>query len=106
MKILCTADIHIGQQAYGKIDPKTGLNTRTLHGLNVFDDMINYAINNNIEVFVFSGDMFKHNLPSPTIQDEVNKRIKKLSDNNIQTFILDGNHDVSKLNNAKSALEL
>ena len=43
MKILCTADIHIGQQAYGKIDPKTGLNTRTLHGLNVFDDMINYA---------------------------------------------------------------
>ena len=44
MKILCTADIHIGQQAYGKIDPKTGLNTRTLHGLNVFDDMINYAI--------------------------------------------------------------
>ena len=105
MKILCTADIHIGQQAYGKIDPKTGLNTRTLHGLNVFDDMINYAINNNIEVFVFAGDMFKHNLPSPTIQDEVNKRIKKLSDNNIQTFILDGNHDVSKLNNAKSALK-
>lgn len=105
MKLICTADIHIGQQAYGKIDSKTGLNTRTLHGLHILDEMIDYAIDNDIEVFVFSGDMYKNNLPSPTIQNEVNKRIKRLSDNGIFTFILDGNHDVSRLDSSKSAMK-
>jgi exonuclease SbcD len=105
LKVLCTADIHIGQQAYSKIDITTGLNTRVLHGLAVLDEMIDYAINNNIEVFAFAGDFYKNNLPSPTIQNEVNKRIKRLSDNNILSFILDGNHDVSKLESAKSALK-
>jgi exonuclease SbcD len=105
LKVLCTADIHIGQQAYSKIDITTGLNTRVLHGLKVLDEMIDYAINNDVEVFAFAGDFYKNNLPSPTIQNEVNKRIKRLSDNNILSFILDGNHDVSKLESAKSALK-
>jgi len=105
MKILCTADIHIGQQAYSTIDSTTGLNNRILHSLSIFDEMIDYILNNNIEVFAFAGDLYKNNLPSPTIQDEVNKRFKRLSDNNIHTFIIDGNHDVSKLSTSKSAMK-
>ena len=104
MKILCTADIHIGQTSYGHLDINTNLNTRTIDALKVLDDMIEYAIN-NCDAFVFSGDMFKNNIPSPTLQDEVYKRIKKLSDNQIPTFILDGNHDVSKLETSKSSLK-
>lgn len=104
MKILCTADIHIGQQAYSTLNPNTGLNTRVEHTLRIFDGMIDYAIN-NCDMFIFAGDMFKNNLPSPTLQDEVYKRIKKLSDNKIQTIIIDGNHDVSKLQTTKSSMK-
>lgn len=104
MKILCTADIHIGQTSYGHIDPSNNLNTRTIHTLNVLDDMIQYAID-NCEMFIFAGDMFKNNLPSPTLQDEVYKRIKKLNDNKIHTILLDGNHDVSRLETSKSSLK-
>lgn len=104
MKILCTADIHVGQSSYGKLDPISNLNSRTIDALKVFDDMVDYAIN-NCDAFIFAGDMFKNALPSPTLQDEVYKRIKRLSDNKITTFILDGNHDVSKLEATKSSLK-
>lgn len=104
MRILCTADIHIGQQAYSTLNPQTGLNTRVTHTLKIFDNMIDYAIN-NCDMFIFAGDMFKNNLPSPTLQDEVYKRIKRLSDNKIQTIIIDGNHDVSKLQTTKSSMK-
>lgn len=104
MHILCTADIHIGQQSYSTLNPQTGLNSRIEYTLQIFDDMIDYAIK-NCDMFIFAGDMFKNNLPSPTLQDEVYKRIKKLSDHKIQTIMIDGNHDVSKLHTTKSSLK-
>lgn len=104
MKILCTADIHIGQQTYSHLNPQTGLNTRVEYSLNILDNMIEYAIK-NCDMFIFAGDMFKNNIPSPTIQNEVYKRIKRLSDSKIKTIIIDGNHDVSNLNTTKSSLK-
>jgi len=105
MKILCFADYHLGTKVYGRIDPITGLNTRELQTLGVLDEIVDYAINNNIEVIIAAGDMYKNNLPTPTLQNEFNKRLKRASDANITVLLLDGNHDVSKMETTTSALK-
>ena len=105
IKICTSADIHIGYTTYGTIDPQTGLNTRVLNALNSLDEMINYCINNSIEYLIIAGDAYKNNMPSPTLQKEFDKRIKRAADNNIKIYIMDGNHDVSMLKTANSALK-
>ena len=105
INICSFSDIHIGIKTYGKIDPITGLNTREIHALDVLDEVVNSAINNKRDILLFAGDAYKNNLPSPTIQDEFNKRIKKAADHGITCLILDGNHDVSKMNTTSSAMK-
>ena len=105
MKIITFADAHIGISTYSTIDPKTNLNTRVLDSLNGIDQIINYAEDNNIKYILFAGDMFKNALPSPTLVREINKRIKASAEKGIKWIIQDGNHDVSPLKTAKSALD-
>lgn len=105
MKIITFADAHIGISTYSTIDPKTNLNTRVLDSLNGIDQIINYAEANNIKYILFAGDMFKNALPSPTLVREINKRIKASAEKGIKWIIQDGNHDVSPLETAKSALD-
>ena len=105
MKIITFADAHIGISTYSTIDPKTNLNTRVLDSLNGIDQIINYAEENNIKHILFAGDMFKNALPSPTLVREINKRIKASAEKGIKWIIQDGNHDVSPLETAKSALD-
>lgn len=105
MKVLSFADYHLGVKTHGKIDPITGLNTREIQTLEVLDELIDYAINNQIKVIVAAGDMYKNNLPTPTLQDKFNEKIKRASDAGITVLILDGNHDVSKMDTTSSALK-
>ena len=105
MKIITFADAHIGISTYSTIDPKTNLNTRVLDSLNGIDQIINYAEENNIKYILFASDMFKNALPSPTLVREINKRIKASAEKGIKWIIQDGNHDVSPLETAKSALD-
>lgn len=105
IKICTTADIHIGVTTYGTIDPKTGLNTRILNCLNSIDNMIDYCIKNKINYMIIAGDAYKNNLPSPTIQNQFDARIKRASDNGIKIYIMDGNHDVSTIETARSAMD-
>lgn len=105
MKILVFADLHVGVKTYGKLDPISGLNTREIQTLNILDEMITYAIDNNIEMIIAAGDMYKNSMPTPTLQNEFNKRLKRASDAGIITLLLDGNHDVSKMENMASPLK-
>jgi len=105
LKILCFADYHLGVKTYGKLDPETGLNTREIQTLGILDEMVDYAIDNKIEVIIAAGDMYKNNLPTPTLQNEFNKRLKRASDAGIIILLLDGNHDVSRMETTTSALK-
>lgn len=105
MKIATFGDFHLGVTTYGTIDSNTGLNTRVLNALESLDYMINYCIDNNVEYVIFAGDMYKNNLPSPTLQRELNLRIKRAAEQNIKFFIMSGNHDVSPLETAKCPMD-
>ena len=104
MKILCFADTHVGVKTYGKIDKNTGLNEREVQTIDLLNQIVDYAINERIDVVVFSGDMYHKNLPTPTLINKVNEALIKLSKYKIQTYIADGNHDVSKMESQDSGL--
>jgi len=94
MKILHFADLHLGVESYGHIDPATGLSTRMLDCLSAFDRLADYAIETEVDLVLFCGDAYKSREPSQTQQREFAKRINRLSTSNIPTFLLVGNHDL------------
>ena len=94
MKFIHFADIHIGVETYGRIDPLSGLSGRLVDFLSAFDQLVDYAIKENVDLVVFSGDAYKSRDPSQTQQREFAKRIKRLSQCGIPVFLLAGNHDL------------
>ena len=90
-----TADIHFGVENYGHIDPKTGLHTRLLDFKESFEYIVDYAIEKNVDCFLFAGDAYKNCHPSPTHQRVLVKLFLKLLDHGIPVVIVVGNHDHS-----------
>ena len=106
MRILHFGDVHIGVENYGHIDPETGLSTRLGDFLSTFDEVVSYATLNNIDLVLFCGDAYKNRDPSQTHQREFAKRIARLSDEGIPTFLLVGNHDMPHTLSRATALEI
>ena len=94
MKILHFADLHLGVESYGRIDPATGLSSRFLDFLSALDQVVNYALENKVDLVLFCGDAYKTREPTQTQQREFAKRISRLSNGNIPIFLLVGNHDL------------
>jgi exonuclease SbcD len=94
MKLIHFADMHLGVETYGKIDPMTGLSSRFVDFLGTFDQLVDYAIKESADLVVFSGDAYKSRDPSQTQQREFARRIKRLSSCGIPVFLLVGNHDL------------
>ena len=94
MKILHFADLHLGVESYGRIDPATGLSSRFLDFLSALDQLVDYALQNKVDLVLFCGDAYKSREPSQTQQREFAKRINRLSTSGIPIFLLIGNHDL------------
>ena len=96
MRILQTSDNHLGQVAYSKLDPETGLNARALDYLNAFRSTVKMALNERVDVFVIAGDLFTTTTPHPYYILEVTRMLKRLSKIGIMTLIVSGNHETPK----------
>ena len=94
MKILHFADLHLGVENYGRIDPASGLSSRFHDFLSALDQVVDYALENRVDLVLFCGDAYKSRNPSQTQQREFAKRISRLSSSGIPIFLLIGNHDL------------
>ena len=95
MKLLHFADAHIDMANYGRHDPQTGLPLRVLDFLKSLDTIVDNAIDEKVDMVIFAGDAYKDRSPAPTFQREWGRRIMRLSQAGIPTFLLVGNHDMS-----------
>lgn len=95
MRILHFADAHIDMANYGRHDPETGLPLRVLDFLKSLDEIVEAAIREKVDMVLFAGDAYKDRTPAPTFQREWGKRIMRLSQAQIPTILLVGNHDLS-----------
>jgi len=88
LKILHFADLHLGVETYGRLDPTTGLSSRLLDSLSALDQVVDYAIDNRVDLVLFCGDAYKSREPTQTQQREFARRINRLSTSNIPIFLL------------------
>lgn len=94
IKLIHVSDIHFGSgESHGTINPETGLNVRFEDFSSAFKRVVDYSIENNADVFLFSGDAYKTATPEPVYQQAFALQLKRLSDAKIPTVLLVGNHD-------------
>lgn len=106
MKILHFADLHIGVENYGRINPETGLNSRLEDFLKALDTIIETALAERVDLVLFAGDAFKINEPTNTHQRVFAERIWRLSQQGVPTFLLIGNHDQTNKYGESHALDI
>jgi exonuclease SbcD len=94
MKILHFADLHLGVENYGRINPETGLSTRLEDFLSALDKLVDYAIDSKVDLVLFCGDAYRSREPTQTQQREFARRINRLATGGIPVFLLIGNHDL------------
>ena len=94
MKIIHTADLHIGLETHGPTNPRSGLPRRLEDFLSSLDTIVDTAIEQQADVVVMAGDIYKGRDPNATHQRLFARRVLRLVQNQIQVFLLAGNHDL------------
>lgn len=106
VKVLHFADLHLGVENYGRLDPATGLHTRLLDFMRSFDEVVEYALEEAVDLVLFAGDAYKNRDPNPTHQREFARRIHCLASADIPVFLLIGNHDIPRTTGRADTLDI
>jgi len=96
MLIVHTADLHLGVGNYAPLNPSTSMSRRIDDFIFAFDQVIDYATQNDADMFLLCGDTFKDPNPNSTVLKMFANRLSRLSRENIQTVIILGNHDAPR----------
>lgn len=106
-KLLHLADIHIGIENYGRLNPATGLHTRLEDYLQRLDEVLDYALEREpVDLVLIAGDIYKNRAPNPTHQREFARRIRRLSRAGVPVFLLLGNHDAPAAQTRAHSVEI
>ncbi len=106
MKLLHTADIHLGAKNYGRMDAASGLNTRLLDTQRSFDAMVERALDEEIDCFLFCGDAYHTADPTPTQQKIFARCLQPIADAGIPIVLVIGNHDHPVSHGKASSLDI
>lgn len=94
IQLIHVSDIHFGSgESHGRLNPVSGLNVRFEDFVAALARVVNYAIENEIDIFLFSGDAYKNASPEPIYQKYFARELKRLSTAGIKTVLVVGNHD-------------
>jgi exonuclease SbcD len=88
------ADLHLGIENYGHIDPATGLHTRVQDFTANLCAIFDLAIEEEVDLVLFAGDAYKTCDPNPTHQREFASQLRRLQQANIPLVMVVGNHDM------------
>ncbi|RME39133.1 MAG: exonuclease SbcCD subunit D [Thermoflexia bacterium] len=106
IRLLHFADLHIGIENYGRLDPSTGVNSRVRDFLDRLDEVVTFALENEADLVVFAGDAYKTRDPSPTYQRAFAQRVKRLVDAGVPVVLLVGNHDLPLMPQRASTVDI
>ena len=93
LHLLHLADIHFGMENYGRLDAATGLNRRLLDFARSTNLAIDHALEHDVHLAIFAGDIYKHRDPAPSWQREFAACVRRLTNAQVPVVILVGNHD-------------
>jgi len=84
------ADTHLGLVQYGS-------NEREEDVYDVFNQAIDISIKDKVDFVIFAGDIFHEPNPSGRAIIQMANALKKLKENNIESFFVLGEHDTSRI---------
>ena len=84
------ADTHLGLVQYGS-------NEREQDVYDVFNQAIDRSIKDNVDFVIFAGDIFHVPNPNGTAIIQMGNALKRLKQNNIDSFFILGDHDISRI---------
>ncbi|MDA0335503.1 MAG: exonuclease SbcCD subunit D [bacterium] len=93
MQLLHFADLHLGIENYGRLDPATGLHSRLLDFRRCLAAIFDDAIERNVDAVLFAGDLYRTPAPNPTWQREFSVQLRRLHKAEIPIVLVVGNHD-------------
>ncbi|RKZ28611.1 hypothetical protein DRQ36_10190 [bacterium] len=93
IKLLHTADIHIGDKRYGRYDPERSVNTRLDDQKRCLSHLADIAIAECIDAAILAGDIYHGRSPSPAEEDVFAQFVARLTGEGIHVFALAGNHE-------------
>jgi exonuclease SbcD len=106
VRLLHFADLHLGVEKYGFLDPDTGLSSRVGDFLRALDAIVDAAIGEGVDAVLFAGDAYKNRDPSPTLQRELAMRVRRLVRAEIPLVLLVGNHDLPSAWGRATSIEI
>lgn len=106
IRMLHLADLHLGVENYGALDPRRGLHSRLIDYLDRLDEAISIGLDHQIDLCLIAGDIYKNRTPNPTVQREFATRIRRLREAGVAVVILTGNHDISPAQGKAHSVEI
>ena len=101
MRYVILGDPHFGGgYSLGKIDSEKQLNSRLLDHAKTMNSVIDYCADNFIDTLIITGDVFEHRRPDSSQISIFSGLLARLSDLDIHTHIVVGNHDIIRSHNA------
>ena len=93
VRLLHLADLHLGVDNYGRLDPSTGVHSRLGDFSRTLSWVIDVALDEGVHLVVLAGDVYKTASPSPTVQREFARQLKRLRAAGVPVVLIVGNHD-------------
>jgi len=92
LRVLHTADVHLGSDAYGNADEQAAHRARERR---TFQRIVDRALTDNVDLLLIAGDLFDHNRVPDDVVDFVRTELDRLRQ---PVVILPGNHDCLQTN--------
>ncbi len=92
MKFLHCSDIHLGRKPVGSAFSEYA-NRRYEDYFKAFNYIVRFAVENNVDAFLISGDLFDRRELSPDVLERAERDLELLRKKNIPVVAIEGNHD-------------
>lgn len=92
LKIMHVSDVHFGASRFGRINPETGADTAAESIRRCFDATITAALENDVDAYILTGDMFDSGRPSTENIARLMDGVQTLTHAGIKVIAEDGNH--------------
>jgi exonuclease SbcD len=94
MRVFLSADLHLGISSWGKINPKTGLNTMVEKFLAELEATADRLIAAKADIWIIAGDIFHTPNPTNVVRQGFTRVLQRVISQGIDVLIVTGNsHD-------------
>ncbi len=93
IKILHTADLHIGDRRFGKFDPARSQYTRLDDQFKILMFLADLAFKEGVGAAILAGDIYHGRTPTPAEEDIFAEFVARLTGEGVHVFAIAGNHE-------------